>query len=736
MQNIEGLSLKPYQAPTRWETSYEFSTDPTTLLTTRYDYFLGSYGSNPIMRAETYTLDGHWFTFQAIIAPTSKLRVYTGFVNTDAEIEELGSFGIDDYWENSPALALTAGKRPFYSYLVDNHVHDWPDYYPDLREYDLAYGYDAVIAGIALGMNSDLYSIFDGDLELETAGENYQITQLIQPTVQIGPSPLPNHQRIYICGRNKNSGTNYTSSNPVIFYYDFTEAEIENQIMSDADWEYITIPELDEWNISTSECRKPIMSFKVIDDKLFYIGYHEAADFTLDHINIINEASLDVFVCDNYGQGQWERYSIWDTFDSYNPNFVYPTAFHEGKELIKEYFDTNTQDFTDDDMFIGIGQSSHFNVGLDNYGRLHIPALFTQKTYSGYYYPDLHTVKDIIFDPYYNEFLISEVYPQKDCGIIDVSDNTESVSDELPWLWWDADNDGFYDEVLDDGTWDGIDDNITQADTDYWGMPVLKTLWPFQYWNESALPDGNTLPYLNHIMITDANENGFMAMVWHDTQKSRNYNKYPDDYPELAAFQETIETMISVSSDNGFSWSDPISLNNIDTPELAGQNPAFVYPANQIDLVGYDEWEQVARLYLMYNDDTAYGSSVLGIGPETQGSIKYTALDINFGDMPVNNLENNVTPSISTLKQNYPNPFNPETRIAFNITNPGKVTLDIFNIKGQKVKTLVDDYLEAGNHSFMWNGRNENNKEVASGVYLYKIKNASFSSTKKMILMK
>ena len=739
MQNLEGVSLKPYQPPARWQANYEFSTVPITLSPTRHDYFPGNYGSNPIIRAETPSLDGHWFTFQATCYdyPYTPLRVYKGFINTDAEIEEFQAFGVDDLWESSPAIALSEGKRPFFSYLVDMDSNGGPYYDHDNPNYDLAFGYDAVIGGIALGMHSDLFSIFDGELELNIEGEDYQINQLMHPIVQIGPSPLANHQRIYICGQNKHSETDYSSSNPVIFYSDFTESDMEYQlIFGNTDWQFITIPELNEWNASTTECRKPVMSFKVINSKLYYIGYHEAADFQIDHKNIINEASLDVFVCDNYGEGEWERYSIWDTFDSYNPNFVNPTGFHEGRQMIKEYFDTSSQDLTDEDMFIGIGQSSHFNVGVDNYGRLHIPALFTQKTYSGYYYPELHTVKDIIFNCYNNEFSVSEVYPQARVGEIDVSDNTESVSDELPWLWWDSDNDGYYDEVLDDGTWDGIDDNITQSDTDYWGMPVLKTLWPFQYWDESALPDGNTLPYLNHIMITDASDNGVMAMVWHDTQKSRNYNKYPDDYSDLAPFAETIETMISVSSNFGYSWSDPISLNNIDTPELAGQNPAFVYPANQLDYVTFTYTGNIMRLYLMYNDDTSYGSSVLGIGPETVGSIKYAALDLNIENMPVNNLSSDITPSMTTLVQNYPNPFNPETTIAFNLTKPDKVTLDIYNIKGQKVKTLLDDYVEAGNHSLVWNGRNENNQEVASGIYLYNIRNSKFSSTKKMILMK
>ena len=85
----------------------------------------------------------------------------------------------------------------------------------------------------------------------------------------------------------------------------------------------------------------------------------------------------------------------------------------------------------------------------------------------------------------------------------------------------------------------------------------------------------------------------------------------------------------------------------------------------------------------------------------------------------------------------YPNPFNPETTISFSVTQTSSfVTLDILNIKGQKVKTLVNDKLETGKHTAVWNGTDENNKPVSSGIYFYKLKSGKFSETKKCILLK
>ncbi len=98
------------------------------------------------------------------------------------------------------------------------------------------------------------------------------------------------------------------------------------------------------------------------------------------------------------------------------------------------------------------------------------------------------------------------------------------------------------------------------------------------------------------------------------------------------------------------------------------------------------------------------------------------------------NVEN--IPQINSLAQNYPNPFNPETSIAFTTKESGNVAIEIYNVRGQKVKTLLNDYRKAGSHSVVWNGKDDNNKAVASGVYFYKMRNGKFSSTKKMILMK
>jgi len=96
-----------------------------------------------------------------------------------------------------------------------------------------------------------------------------------------------------------------------------------------------------------------------------------------------------------------------------------------------------------------------------------------------------------------------------------------------------------------------------------------------------------------------------------------------------------------------------------------------------------------------------------------------------------------VLPNPEDAISNYPNPFNPETNIVFSLPKDGEVQLEIFNIKGQKIKTLLHDQIEAGEHSITWNGEDAAGKKVSSGIYLYKLKvNDDKEMINKCILLK
>ncbi len=88
------------------------------------------------------------------------------------------------------------------------------------------------------------------------------------------------------------------------------------------------------------------------------------------------------------------------------------------------------------------------------------------------------------------------------------------------------------------------------------------------------------------------------------------------------------------------------------------------------------------------------------------------------------------------LGQNYPNPFNASTVIKFDLPQSSRVKLDIYNILGQKVKTLVDEKLSAGFKKVVWDGTNQNGNSVASGIYFYRLQTDKFIEAKKMVMLK
>ena len=90
----------------------------------------------------------------------------------------------------------------------------------------------------------------------------------------------------------------------------------------------------------------------------------------------------------------------------------------------------------------------------------------------------------------------------------------------------------------------------------------------------------------------------------------------------------------------------------------------------------------------------------------------------------------------TALRQNYPNPFNPATMIPFDISAPAHVTLTIYNIRGQAVRTLVDESMTARSYARQWDGRNDAGQSVSSGVYFYKLVAGDFQDVRKLVLMK
>jgi hypothetical protein len=95
-----------------------------------------------------------------------------------------------------------------------------------------------------------------------------------------------------------------------------------------------------------------------------------------------------------------------------------------------------------------------------------------------------------------------------------------------------------------------------------------------------------------------------------------------------------------------------------------------------------------------------------------------------------------ILPVVTRLYQNHPNPFNPTTTISFDLVNAGKVALNVYNIKGELVRTLASGNYPAGKHDVLWNGNDNSGKSISSGVYFYHLKTKEYSSFRKAIMLK
>lgn len=93
-------------------------------------------------------------------------------------------------------------------------------------------------------------------------------------------------------------------------------------------------------------------------------------------------------------------------------------------------------------------------------------------------------------------------------------------------------------------------------------------------------------------------------------------------------------------------------------------------------------------------------------------------------------------PTLFELKNNYPNPFNPITIIPFDLASSADVTLVIYDLHGNKVRSLVNSTFSAGSYTTSWNGRNDEGIQLGSGIYFYRFTAGDFTATKQMLMMK
>jgi hypothetical protein len=138
----------------------------------------------------------------------------------------------------------------------------------------------------------------------------------------------------------------------------------------------------------------------------------------------------------------------------------------------------------------------------------------------------------------------------------------------------------------------------------------------------------------------------------------------------------------------------------------------FWPPANRLQAANFDATTFIPRHYFPY------------------------CFKITYSDVRETHGSEEARPSDFQLSQNYPNPFNAATNIEFAVIKATRVTLEVFNIVGQKVKTLVDQDMKPGTYVADWDSKDENGQPVSSGIYFYRMQAGDFSDMKKMLLLK
>ena len=175
-------------------------------------------------------------------------------------------------------------------------------------------------------------------------------------------------------------------------------------------------------------------------------------------------------------------------------------------------------------------------------------------------------------------------------------------------------------------------------------------------------------------------------------------------------------------SDGGAYWQTPENITNSQTPGCYPGNCDSDIYASLADLI-------TDSLRIQYLNDKDAGSIMQTEGAATVNPVKYLAIPTPVL-LSADDLDSHL-PSGFTLNQNYPNPFNQSTSISFSIPDPGPVKLEIFDITGALVLTLVDDNLPAGNHQVTWDAG-----ELASGTYLCKLTSGGAARIVKALLIK
>jgi hypothetical protein len=130
-------------------------------------------------------------------------------------------------------------------------------------------------------------------------------------------------------------------------------------------------------------------------------------------------------------------------------------------------------------------------------------------------------------------------------------------------------------------------------------------------------------------------------------------------------------------------------------------------------------------------------NKILALVSDKAGNLGRDSVTVNCTSLVgVDETAQTSLPLVYNLSQNYPNPFNPSTTIQYQLPEKSHVILEIYSILGQRIRVLVDQNQAVGYYTVNWNGTDEHGKNVASGVYICRLKTAQFVNSEKMVILR
>jgi hypothetical protein len=274
------------------------------------------------------------------------------------------------------------------------------------------------------------------------------------------------------------------------------------------------------------------------------------------------------------------------------------------------------------------------------------------------------------------------------------------------------------------------------------GYPLSETS-VYLHWSEPIASDNTFIGYnifRDGELVNPAPHIG-LSFTDTDLTNGENYT-----YRIIAVYTEgeSVSSNLITVSPRPVVFSPPQNL------EASNETPEIIVLSWEMPAEGSDGVFSHFRVYRddvpVANDITALRFEDSDVLPETSYSYfvtaRYTAPEGESSAsntvviQPTNEVDDPAVPIKTELLGNYPNPFNPATSIRFNLAKSGKLNLQIFNIKGQLVNTLANEYFEGGRHTLNWHGVDQNGSNVGSGIYFYRMETDNYSEIRRMILLK